>query len=339
MNNKSGKSIISIDGTRSQPIYRQIINSIHQALSDGRLRNGDLLPSVNYIAAECSVARGSIFKAYNELRSTGVIDSIPGKGYFVTNTNHQAQLNVFLLLSTFNPYREVLFNAFVDSVGSRANVDLYFHHHNIDVFETLIHNHAAYYNCFILMPEIHNRTKGIFNKLDPRRLFILDMGLKEFGDKYPCVGQNHEKDIFNFLETHKERVKRYKRVILLFPENIRTFDVITGFKNFFKKHSHPSKVVKKTSGFKYEKSDLCITMDDKDLVRLIKVANQNNWMLGKDIGVISYNETPLKSVIAGGITTITTDFEKMGMTMADMVLNNKREHVENPFLMIERNSF
>lgn len=333
------KSIISIDGQLSQPIYKQIIDSIHRAISDRHLRNGDVLPSVNQISADFSVARGSIFKAYNELRSTGIIDSIPGKGYFVTNTNHQVQHNIFLLFSTFNPYREVLFNAFVEEVGNQANVDIYFHHHNIDVFDTLIQNHAAHYNCFIIMPEIHQKVEDILNKLDQRRLFILDTGLKEFRHKYPGVGQNHEKDIYTFLETYQDRLKKYKRVILLFPENIRSYGIINGFKKFFKNHDLPSKVVKKTSNFTYEKSDLCIAIDDKDLVRLIKAAKANQWTLGKDIGVISYNETPLKSVIAEGITTITTDFEKMGKNMADIVLNNKREYIENPFVMIERNSF
>lgn len=57
------------------------------------------------------------------------------------------------------------------------------------------------------------------------------------------------------------------------------------------------------------------------------------------MGVVSYTETPLKSVIAEGITTITSDFGRMGKDMAKMILNNKKEKIENPFLTIERNSF
>jgi hypothetical protein len=47
----------------------------------------------------------------------------------------------------------------------------------------------------------------------------------------------------------------------------------------------------------------------------------------------------LKSVIADGITTITTDFEAMGKTMANMVVTGNREIVENPFIFIDRHSF
>lgn len=333
------KPVISIDSSISKPLYKQIIDSVYQAIASGELGNGDLLPSVNQIAAEWSIARGSIFKAYNELRSSGVIDSIPGKGYFVTSTRGSLQLNIFMMLSTFNPYREALFNAFVGKAGNQAKVDIYFHHHNIDVFSTLIQHHATHYNCFVIMPEIHPRTETILKQLDQKKIYILDSGLKEFGNDYPGVVQNYENDIYSFLKAHAERLDKYNRMVLLFPDNIRTYGVIAGFKKFFREFKFPAKVVKNTSAFKFERSDICIAMDDKDLVRLIKAAKANHWTLGTDIGVISYNETPLKSVLAEGITTITPDFEQMGRTMAEMILDNVRRTVENPFLMIERKSF
>jgi len=55
-------SIITIDTNLSQPIYRQIIDSVYQAIERRELNKGDLLPSVNQIAADSSVARGSIFR-------------------------------------------------------------------------------------------------------------------------------------------------------------------------------------------------------------------------------------------------------------------------------------
>ncbi len=71
----------------------------------------------------------------------------------------------------------------------------------------------------------------------------------------------------------------------------------------------------------------------------MKKTREQQWQLGKDIGLISYNETNLKSIIANGVTTITTDFNAMGKTMADMIMNGKRDVVENPFILIDRQSF
>jgi DNA-binding LacI/PurR family transcriptional regulator len=58
-----------------------------------------------------------------------------------------------------------------------------------------------------------------------------------------------------------------------------------------------------------------------------------------EIGIVSFNETPLKGIIAPGITTVSTDFAEMGKTMAEMILNHHKLKIDNPFLMYERKSF
>ena len=67
-----------------------------------------------------------------------------------------------------------------------------------------------------------------------------------------------------------------------------------------------------------------------------KQIREKNLKLGNDIGVISYNDTPLKELL--GITVISTDFKAMGESAAYMVLKNKKEKVKNVFKYIERNS-
>jgi len=333
------QQIIKVDPTRSVPIYRQIVDSVNQAIQKKLLKVGDGIPSVNAVAAEFSIARGSIFKAYDELRSAGVIDSIPGKGFFVLNTDKLQKANIFLLMSTFNPYREVFFNAFTRELKDQGTIDLYFHHHNVAVMETLIQNHTSHYNTFVVMPEVHKRTKEILNRFDGRQLYILDTGNKQFSKRYPGVTQPYEMDIFRFLANHTGRLEKYNRTVLLFSGNMRNYGVIKGFKSFFKKARRPSVVFNETSAYHPELGDLCIVMDDNDLVPLILYARGESWKLGSDLGIISYYETPLKSVISEGISTISPDFEQMGKTLADLIKQNRNDHVENSFLFIDRNSF
>jgi DNA-binding LacI/PurR family transcriptional regulator len=78
-------------------------------------------------------------------------------------------------------------------------------------------------------------------------------------------------------------------------------------------------------------------MED-DLVELIEKIIGDNLQPGKEIGVISYNETPLKKIILNGITTISTNFKLMGEKAAEMILDNNKEHVAIPFFVTERNS-
>ena len=88
-----------------------------------------------------------------------------------------------------------------------------------------------------------------------------------------------------------------------------------------------------------EEKDAFIVIDDNNLVDIVTLARTKNWQLGHDIGLLSYNETNLKSIIANGITTITTDFTAMGQAMANMILAGKGEVIENPFVIIDRQSF
>jgi len=78
-------------------------------------------------------------------------------------------------------------------------------------------------------------------------------------------------------------------------------------------------------------------MED-DLVGLVKKIRQSNFKVGKDIGILSYNENPLKEVLLDGITVMSTDFVRLGATAADLILNRTHKQVKNPFELIVRKS-
>ena len=77
---------------------------------------------------------------------------------------------------------------------------------------------------------------------------------------------------------------------------------------------------------------------DNDLVVLIERLVESKFKVGKDVGVISYNETPLKKIILNGITTISTDFESMGEETAKLIKENSLRHIEVPFSLRLRSS-
>jgi DNA-binding LacI/PurR family transcriptional regulator len=78
-------------------------------------------------------------------------------------------------------------------------------------------------------------------------------------------------------------------------------------------------------------------MED-DLVKLIERILATQLVVGKDVGVISYNETPVKKIILNGITTISSDFKMMGEKTAEMILSNERAHISVPFYLTLRTS-
>ena len=331
--------LITIDTTLTTPVYKQIVQSIHRNIDSGILVKDDMLPSVNQISLQFSLARGSVFTAYNELRSSGIIDSIPGKGYYVLSTETNLTKKIFLLFSTFTPYKETLFNALLNQLPKTCSLDIYFHHHSMKMFESLIREQAGYYNTYIIMPEVHGDSGSILGKLDPKRTFLLDVGYREFNQHFPGVYQNFEKDIYSILVDSQHLVSKYERLFLLFPESVRTRDIIAGFNKFSKMGMIHTEVLSTLDVSRIREKDAFIVIDDNHLVDIVSLARERNWQLGNDIGLLSYNETNLKSIIANGITTITTDFTAMGKSMAEMILAGKGEVIENPFVIIDRKSF
>ena len=93
---------ISIDNQLNVPIYRQIVNSICDNIDKGILKLGDPLPSINKIASTYSLARGSVLTAYNELKASGIIRSVPGKGYFIASLRGQCNLIYSCCLQPFH---------------------------------------------------------------------------------------------------------------------------------------------------------------------------------------------------------------------------------------------
>src|SRR5208283_3855663 len=79
--------IFQIDFKSGKPVYLQLADQIRYAAASGSLRPGDPLPSIRPLAEELRVNRNTIAKAYTELESQGVIETLPGKGCFL-KPNH-----------------------------------------------------------------------------------------------------------------------------------------------------------------------------------------------------------------------------------------------------------
>src|SRR5579863_5671344 len=79
--------LLQINFKSGMPIYLQIVDQIKAAADSGALRPGEALPSIRPLAEELRVNRNTVAKAYTELESLGVIETLPGKGCFLKE-NH-----------------------------------------------------------------------------------------------------------------------------------------------------------------------------------------------------------------------------------------------------------
>lgn len=87
---------IKIKNSSNDPIYLQIKNQIRDAILNGELEVGELLPSIRLLAKELRVSVITTKRAYDELENDGYIHSVQGKGSFVAPQNIELMKERFL---------------------------------------------------------------------------------------------------------------------------------------------------------------------------------------------------------------------------------------------------
>src|ERR1700704_2373507 len=79
--------MLQINFKSGKPVYLQVVDQVKAAAASGALQPGEALPSIRPVAEELRVNRNTVAKAYSELESLGVIETLPGKGCFLKE-NH-----------------------------------------------------------------------------------------------------------------------------------------------------------------------------------------------------------------------------------------------------------
>ncbi len=336
------KHILKIDADKKTPKYLQIVQSITHAINIDKLKKGDPIHSINELSNEFSFSRDTVQKAYNLLRKKGVIVSVKGKGFFINRTDITTPYRILLLFNKISNYKKQIYNSFVQTIGEKAVVDLKIHHFNIKRLEELILDTANEYDYYVLMPHFYEdeAVYGILKKIPGDQLIILDKDLPYTYSKYAGVYQDFKNDIYSALESAKPLLDKYKKIILVFPKIIPyPTEIITGFRSYCLNNTFPFEIINEIDlNTPIQPEGAYIVIEENDLVNLIKSCQNLNYKVGRDIGIISYNETPLKEILLDGITVISTDHQKMGETAAKLILENRKEKIKNPFVFIQRNS-
>ncbi len=329
------------DWSPAKPKYLQLAEVITSEIEKGELQLNQQLPSVNKISKALAISRETVFKALNHLSERGIIKSANRQGYYVTKTDVRNKMRVFFLLDKFTTFKEDLFHSFQESLGDIAEVDLYFHHHNISVFRSLIINNLPHYTHFVITSYMRENVKKIINMIPAEKRIIIDSYEPNLQGKYSMVYQDFAADILKALEQAADKLQKFKRLILLAPGSLYHADwVIKGFQRYADSSGFQTLVIPKVDQRDFRRGDVYITLSgyDRELAEVIKISRKKQYKIGVDIGIISYNDTPIKEVLAGGITVIGTDFRQMGKTAAQIILKQEPQIIANPTRIIHRNS-
>ncbi|MCX6253971.1 MAG: GntR family transcriptional regulator [Bacteroidia bacterium] len=331
---------IKISSKSSTPKYEQLVNEIIRHIRSKQLQLGDKLPSIHDICNNYDISRDTVVIAYNELKSRGIISPKHGKGFYVSSTSVRSKLKIFLLFDVMNGYKEVLYRSFVNSLGPGYQVDIFFHYYNLKVFRQLISNNINKYGYYVIMPHFNEDVSDFVKPIPREKLLIIDKDIKALNEDYAEIFQNFKNDIYEALKEAYPLLKKYTDIKFISNHNFQFIPdgMEQGFYKFCREYKIEHKVYENIKSSIPAKGDAFLVVSDHDLVELLKTSLSRKWELGNDIGIISYDETPLKEILAGGISVISTDFRKMGETAANMIKNRIFKKAENPYIFLSRKS-
>ncbi len=317
--------------------YKLIVNHVVDRIHKEEYKKGDRIPSINEFREIYGLSRDTVFAGIRELKSKGIIKSSPGIGYYITGTKVPFKHNIFLLFNELNEFKEDLYNSFMDSIGETARVDLYFHNYNRKVFETLINEANNKYTTYVIMSGKFQGIEPLLSGLSGN-VFLLDHYHPELKGKFSSVFQNFEKDTYEALVYGLEHLKKYRRIIMVQKDKKEPPERYTGLRIFCTEYNFIHHYIGTTHNRNIKEGDVFMVVNDRDLVDVLKQAAKQKIAPGKEFGIISYNDTPLKEILAGGITTLSTDFKLMGKTMAGLINRKTIETIENPWKLNMRES-
>jgi DNA-binding transcriptional regulator YhcF (GntR family) len=334
--------LIKVDLYSITPKYLQIVNSVIRQIANGYIHLGDSMPSINELSIELDIARDTVERGYKHLKNIGVVDAVRRKGYYIKNIDFQQTLKIFLLFNKLSAHKKTIYDAFVTVLGEHAVIDFYIYNNDLLLFKKLIENKKDDYTHYVIVPHFIDKEENaneIINTIPKEKLLLLDKVVPGITGEFAAAYENFEKDIYMALVEATDQLSKYHTLKIVFPSySYYPVEILSGFKKYCQDYAFSYKIVNNIKEESVQGGEVYINVMEDELVVVLEKLVTSGFIIGKDIGVISYNETPVKKFILNGITTISTDFYQMGIAAAKLILSNSKDHIEIPFRLTLRAS-
>ena len=167
---------------------------------------------------------------------------------------------------------------------------------------------------------------------------IIDRYL-ELNPEYSYIAQEFEETIYQKLVELLPVIRKYKKTVLFF---IEVSDYPIGIRNAYQKflsdYDIEGRIEKKYKPGSVKKGTLYFFISDTYLWEVLRDCRNNEYRIGKEVGILSHNDHVVKEIVFGGITTISTDFKDMAKRAATHIKEQKVTREFVPMNLIKRHS-
>jgi len=331
---------IYINPESGETKFQQLTNELIRIINT-QLKKGDILPSINTLSKDLKISRDTVFKAYSELKKRKIVDSTPTRGYFVCKEMNK----VLLFLDFYSPFKDIVYREIESNLNNSYSIDLIFHHYNFELFETVILESIGRYNAYIVMNFDTQKLQicDALKKIDPSKLLLLDIPVMDWKDfdkeKYNYIWQDFDQAVYDSLNSISEKFENYNSFRIIFPQKLKHPAItLEAFELFCKKHGLESVIINSSVDLDVKKHEAYFALRQRDLALILTQCKERNLEIGKDVGIVAYNDSQLYEFVSKGITVITTDFKLMGNRAAQFIKEGKIVKEIIPTKVISRNS-
>lgn len=319
--------------------HEQIINGVIEAIDQEFLKVGDQLPSINVMVEEVGYARKTIVNAYEELKDRGLVESKKNKGYFIISKETHQRKKVALLIYAFERFQEGFYNTLRGELGESVQIDVFFHHSNLQVFESILNNIYGKYGIYVIAPIEDPTVAEQLKRIPPEKLVIVDRNLP-IGQEYNYVIQEFQQSTKRLMIELLPRIQAFQKVVLFYQSD-RDYPegVLEAFNQLVGEHSLKAEVQNQYEAGSVQMGSLYIFISDADMWNILLDCRNESLDIGKDIGLLSFNDHIMKDLIFDGITTISTSFTDMARETAKRIADmGNPKSVTIPTRLVTRNS-
>ena len=256
---------------------------------------------------------------------------------------------ILVLFDKLSPYKQILFNEMVSEIGDDAQITILLHNQNIDLLEFYLDEYLDRFDYYVIAPHFaldDNTQKKVvkqINRIPNRKLIMLDHWLKDIPGNYGAVYQDFSHDIYDGLSQGIDKIKKIGKLdVVILPSSLYHEQICLSVKRFCRDNDVELTFHNAITGETLKRGGIYLLLNsqlDSGLLSIVREAKNKKLEIGRDIFIISYNESPINELVLGGLTTVSSDFALMGRMTAKMILSQIPSKEKCPFKMIRRATF
>jgi len=140
------------------------------------------------------------------------LNSYPGKGFYISDMNFKQKIRVCLLFNKLSAQKKIIYDSFIESLGTNVNVNLFIYNNDFCQFQTLIQNHIEEYSHFVIIPHFIEKEEEAFaliNSIPKGKVILVDKKPSQILCHQGAVYENFEKDIYGILFNNQALIRKY----------------------------------------------------------------------------------------------------------------------------------